>query len=1123
MKQECKNKIVSVPVQNVIESNRTTNVNITNVATVEKTKSVVATVQQNLVNWKWVVIDQIKFKDFPIPCIIRDNDPIKEYVSVRIIETVILSKFESCLSDEAKKFGLLAKYPCTSGEINTLNDINQNHVDKLYGKEIFEYETDFLVSLEQFMKFYKIIERTVPLRINSNENILKKIPHIDNGPLIQKAHNQNFVQINNLRSNANSFKQLVPNYRLSFNEPMMHRLPNYSHYNICNTNSNSYQNNHNQFFNYAHSNILNHHLINKIHSNQINPIQHQVFHLLSSTSRPYLAPNSNQITNKINQNATKCVNNNNCNSIDICNSNKNNNSNSYINNSDQINHNLIQTNIQQQNTSTITIPMASTTIRNLTPPLTPLTSSYMISSQANNVNNSAKIYNEKINSNQIAKNDENDKKNKHLDTSSDICLIDDSDEMNKISQDQNRIQNENAIDFNDETYGFLQVNDKILLYIDVEDAFYRYNRYLPKCKKHVLLIHLVTHLNINCELNLRKNLKIKIIENNVRIKNLIKWFNQNRAPMSLDLIADTKIELVNIMQFQNVYAKEAIFFKNLYYFNQPGIDYCAEYKKILSLQGGFVYVPIDNKRNIRPFVHLNDKRLVSCNLTDLICKSIDSEESQIESEKISFDLRTDSKLLEEINELYLLLTFYFSLNTARDFRKKNTLFFNLNKWLFSFPNNFKILCEFNSKFPKTWLNDLDKMENQNRTTLVNSDKSAFTQTNDQNDVDETDEDESVYMSPQSDNQPIETISIAILNEKNSNEFSQEDLSHKPRLRSYSETSVLLKFSDKYKNKNKQLIKYKYLYKRRNSCTALQFLKNDQTVNKNDMIKNQLVNFMDNIIEKKHIGKKISKKKTNTFKNDKSNFLIKEEKNEPILTQIESCQVESSTYEPTIESLAEELKIKKSKPLSLNAERPFLIDSSSSSSLSIKFNEKKKQLKRKKTKIEDNLAKRARLIFGDKKNTNFQLPDYRNISLTTDDFISSKRDRFPRKSTQFKNILMIQQNQNDLYSNDLSKDDKYFIKKYNLFENLKVIVEKIDISEYFKKIVEIENEKKKSLKQNKKSDKSFTTLKIDKISNFSSIISLNDAEKKPTVDDIINTINSDDEDELPRLDLDFIKP
>ncbi|RNA14236.1 hypothetical protein BpHYR1_036466, partial [Brachionus plicatilis] len=604
-------------------------------------------------------------------------------------------------------------------------------------------------------------------------------------------------------------------------------------------------------------------------------------------------------------------------------------------------------------------------------------------------------------------------------------------------------------------------NDKILLYIDVEDAIYRYNRCLPKCSKHVLLVHLMKQLNI--------------IENNERIKNLIKWFNQNHAPMTLDVVIEAKLELVNIIQFQN-----------------PGIDYYAEYNKILSMQGGFVYVPTGNKRNIRPFVRLGDQLLVSCNLVELVSKSLYSNRSQMETEKC----------------------------------------------LSLFPDNFKILCKFDSNFPKSWLNDLDKIVKQdNKQSTLNTERAPADHTQNSDDAADNGQ-QSVYMSPQSDDQSaLQTISMTLLNQKNSNQFSQEDFKHKPRLRSYSESSVLLKFSNKFK----KLIKYKYLFRKRNSCTALQFLNRDQLIAKDHLLKNQVLTYMDKILEKKNIEKKLNKKdKIQTsvpiqIKQEKIHSHNQlEQLNSTELPSTSSCfqnvcspkTTQKTTQKsnlksklspntpPTIESLKKELQIKTKSKHSPNG-CSFLIDSASQS-------KPKKQIKRKKSKIVHEFRKRARLIGQEKElhelkqDLNFVVPDNRIMPLSENEHFNF----VPKKMAEPKNLSALKQaDQTDLYSTD-SFDENFYIKKYNVNPNSKVVVEKIDIGKYLKRMDQVKKVKRTKSKNAYKSDKLSKSLssKTSRPCN-SADLSLNEnLFKKPNKTNVLR-IESDDEDQLPRLDLD----
>ncbi len=106
------------------------------------------------VNFFWTIIDEKKFPNLSLPYILKKNG-IK-YLSVRIIERTILSKYENNYSDEVKEFGSLNSELCTHSDVVLLNEINDEHVNKDYGNEPFTFK-DTLVQLDDFLKFYEIL------------------------------------------------------------------------------------------------------------------------------------------------------------------------------------------------------------------------------------------------------------------------------------------------------------------------------------------------------------------------------------------------------------------------------------------------------------------------------------------------------------------------------------------------------------------------------------------------------------------------------------------------------------------------------------------------------------------------------------------------------------------------------------------------------------------------------------------------------------------------------------------------------------------------------------------------------------------------------------------------------
>ena len=117
-----------------------------------------------LLSYYWHTIDEDKFPDISLPCLYRQPNGVKvKYLSVRIIENIILSQFASMDSPEIKAYGALLSVKCRPAEVDLLNEINKNHA--CYG---FNFsDKDSLVKLDDFLTFYDILVRTCPLKTPS--------------------------------------------------------------------------------------------------------------------------------------------------------------------------------------------------------------------------------------------------------------------------------------------------------------------------------------------------------------------------------------------------------------------------------------------------------------------------------------------------------------------------------------------------------------------------------------------------------------------------------------------------------------------------------------------------------------------------------------------------------------------------------------------------------------------------------------------------------------------------------------------------------------------------------------------------------------------------------------------
>jgi hypothetical protein len=99
-----------------------------------------------------------------IPYIIRDN---VAFVSVRIINHSVMELYEGPFSQELTNFGNLIAQPIKKAEIDILNEINREHTLNMYGDEDFN-ETDQVVLLEDFKKFYAILDATCRKKSSPN-------------------------------------------------------------------------------------------------------------------------------------------------------------------------------------------------------------------------------------------------------------------------------------------------------------------------------------------------------------------------------------------------------------------------------------------------------------------------------------------------------------------------------------------------------------------------------------------------------------------------------------------------------------------------------------------------------------------------------------------------------------------------------------------------------------------------------------------------------------------------------------------------------------------------------------------------------------------------------------------
>ena len=101
----------------------------------------------------WTTIDDVN-----IPYILRSD---KKFVSVRIVEMKLLSRYPNSYPDDLGKHAPLTSFFITENEAKLLNEINIQHCDGDYGKKDFTTK-DLIVLLSDFIKFFDLVKKTFP-------------------------------------------------------------------------------------------------------------------------------------------------------------------------------------------------------------------------------------------------------------------------------------------------------------------------------------------------------------------------------------------------------------------------------------------------------------------------------------------------------------------------------------------------------------------------------------------------------------------------------------------------------------------------------------------------------------------------------------------------------------------------------------------------------------------------------------------------------------------------------------------------------------------------------------------------------------------------------------------------
>ncbi|KAK3724266.1 hypothetical protein RRG08_043266 [Elysia crispata] len=104
----------------------------------------------------WETVDNTS-----IPYILRKG---KKFVSVRIVDRKLLSKYPNTFPDELGKKDPLVSHFITEAESKLLNEINTDHCDFEYGQNPFTTK-DLIVDLDEFGDFFKLVKKTFPAEV----------------------------------------------------------------------------------------------------------------------------------------------------------------------------------------------------------------------------------------------------------------------------------------------------------------------------------------------------------------------------------------------------------------------------------------------------------------------------------------------------------------------------------------------------------------------------------------------------------------------------------------------------------------------------------------------------------------------------------------------------------------------------------------------------------------------------------------------------------------------------------------------------------------------------------------------------------------------------------------------
>ena len=128
----------------------------------------------------------VSIEDNNVPYVLRDGNP---YVSVRMIEHKLLSRYPSTYPEEISKRPPLVSEYITPAEANLFDEINQDHCGLEYGPAAFTIK-DIVVKLVDFKEFFEIVRK------HFDPQPLEVVPRVEK-PLEVPPPTGGWLQVNN--------------------------------------------------------------------------------------------------------------------------------------------------------------------------------------------------------------------------------------------------------------------------------------------------------------------------------------------------------------------------------------------------------------------------------------------------------------------------------------------------------------------------------------------------------------------------------------------------------------------------------------------------------------------------------------------------------------------------------------------------------------------------------------------------------------------------------------------------------------------------------------------------------------------------------------------------------------